>query len=137
MGIKTITMIKFKNIFWNIWYYIRLSWYFIEIIFTKIQLFFGYRKDKSYIPVGHYCYEWDEERNKKEPTNGYWILSCKYYRSMKGHYAGCTYVGFIGFDSCLGDQCKVCGENYDDRDPIIIERENKIEKLLNRYEIKK
>ena len=35
---------------------------------------------------------------------------------MKGHNAGCIYVGFIGFDSCLGDQCKICGVNigYDE-----------------------
>ena len=47
--------------------------------------------------------------NQKEPINGYWIKPCKYYRSMKGHSAACTYVGFIGFNPCLGDQCKICG----------------------------
>jgi len=59
-----------------------------------------------------YCYEYDEERNKKEPTEGYWIKPCKYYRSMKKQcYAGCTYLAIIGFDVCLGDQCKLCDEN--------------------------
>ena len=82
-----------------------------------------------------YCYVFDEEREKREPhTNvGYWIKPCKYYRSMKRYKAGCTYVGYIGWDDCLGDQCKICGENYgDDRDPIIIQRESKIGKILKR-----
>lgn len=64
-----------------------------------------------------YCYSIDVERNKKEPCSdgGYYIKHCKYYRSMKKEcYGGCTYVGYIGFDFCLGDQCKICVENDGD-----------------------
>ena len=44
-------------------------------------------------------------------TFGYHIKPCKYYRYIdkKGNRA-CTYTGFIGFDACLYDQCKICGE---------------------------
>jgi hypothetical protein len=38
---------------------------------------------------------------------------------MKGQmYGGCTYLGFIGWDPLLGDQCKMCSENLhlDDED---------------------
>lgn len=93
-------------------YYLKVAWYFIEVLFTKTQRLFGYKKDTSVIPEGYYCYVFDNERNKKEPIRGYWIKPCKYYRSMKGHSAACTYVGFIGFDPCLGDQCKMCDKNY-------------------------
>lgn len=127
---------KIEDILWDIWYYIRLPWYFIEVKYTRIERYFGKRKDKSVIPEGMYCYTWDEEREIRQPHNngGFWIKSCKYYRSMKGQCdAGCTYVGFMGFDPCLGDQCKICGQNYgDDRDPLIIEREEKIEKITKR-----
>ena len=92
--------------------------YRIEVIFTNIQMFFGFRKSIEPIPDNTpYCYIWDEERNKKEPTNGYWIKPCKYYRGMKGHNAACTYLGIIGFDPLLGDQCKVCGiKDWDGND---------------------
>lgn len=59
-----------------------------------------------------YCYEYDEERNTKEPINdgGYWVKTCKYYRSTpKTKGVACTYVGYMGFDPCLYDQCKICG----------------------------
>lgn len=128
-------MKRIKDIWWEIWYYPRLSWYYIEVLFTKVQRYFGIRKDTSVIPEGMYCYTWDNERELREPhTNGgYWIKPCKYYRSMKGMNAACTYIGFIGFDFCLGDQCKMCGENYgDERDPLIIEREMKIEKITKK-----
>lgn len=129
-------MKKYKDIRWNIYYHlIRLPRYYVEVYFTKFQRFFGIRKDTSVIPEGMYCYEWDEEKEKRAPhPNGFWIKPCKYYRSMKRQLDGCcTYVGFIGFDPCLGDQCKICGQNYgDERDPLIIEREKKIEKIISK-----
>ena len=95
-------------------YRLRIIWNYIEVGFTHLCLFFNIKKDKTVIPKGHYCYIWDDERNKKEPHSGYWVIPCRYYRSMKGQCeAGCTYVGFIGFDVGLGDQCKICGENMD------------------------
>lgn len=96
-------------------YKIKIWWYHIEVLFTKIQRLFNIRKDSSVIPVGYYCYVNDEEKNKAEPIDGIWIKPCKYYRKMRRQLdAGCTYVGLIGFDACLGDQCKICGENEDD-----------------------
>ena len=92
-------------------YRLKVLWYYIEIGWAKLLLLFGIRKSTAPIPKGTpYCYVWDEEKNKSEPIDGYWIKPCKYYRGMKGQCdAGCTYVGFIGFDVCLGDQCKICG----------------------------
>ena len=86
-------------------------------MWTKSMRMFGIRKDSSVIPIGHYCYTIDEKKNISQPIDGYWIKTCKYYRSMKRQCdAGCTYVGFIGFDPCLGDQCKICGQNYNDQE---------------------
>lgn len=102
-------------------YNLKIWWSYVEILFTKIQRLFNVRKDSSVIPPGPYCYVIDEEKNDLEPIDGIWVKVCKYYRSMRRQcYAGCTYVGFIGFDLCLGDQCKMCGKNegkyWDDED---------------------
>lgn len=88
------------------------KWYYIEIFFWKTIVALGGTRDTDGIPDNTiYCYKWDEERNKNEPTNGYWIKPCKHYRSFNGQIkAGCTYVGFVGDDPLLGDQCKICGE---------------------------
>lgn len=94
--------------------WIKLLWYYIETRFTKVLNFFGVKKDISLIPDGLYCYTFDYEKNKNEPCKdgGYWIKTCKYYRSTsetKG--IACTYEGYYGFDLCLYDQCKICGVN--------------------------
>ena len=84
---------------------------YVEVAYARILCLLRINKSTSPIPEGLYCYVWDEEKNKKEPINGYWTKPCKYYRSLKRQcFAGCTYVGFIGWDVCLGDQCKICGE---------------------------
>lgn len=94
-------------------YKIKLLRYYVEIVYTKLLRLFNVRRSTAPIPKGTpYCYVRDDERNKKEPIDGYWIKPCKYYRNMKGYNAACTYVGFIGFDPCLGDQCKICGVDY-------------------------
>jgi len=96
-------------------YRIKVVWYYIEIVYAKTLHWFGICRDASVIPKGEYCYVPDEERNAKEKPKGggYYIKPCKYYRHMRGELsAGCTYVGFIGVDLCLGDQCKICGENH-------------------------
>lgn len=68
--------------------------------------------DSSVIPVGHYCYVVDHERNKIEPMDGQWIKPCPYFKRFKNGNTACTYAGFIGFDAAHYDQCKICGENY-------------------------
>ena len=96
-----------------------LLWYYAETRYVKLLRIFSVRRSASVIPKGQYCYVWDEERNTKEPTNGYWIKTCKYYRSTpKTGGVACTYTGYYGFDPCLYDQCKICGKNYeiDERD---------------------
>ena len=109
-----------KKIFDYIWYGneefsgLQYLWFGIEIGFSNIQQFFGYDKDTSKIAEGVYCNTHDIERNKKEPsTNGsIWIKTCPYYRWTKRTKGiACTYVGFMGFDFGLYDQCKICGEN--------------------------
>ncbi len=91
-------------------YKIKVLWYYIEIGFAKLLRLFNIKRSTKPIPKETaYCYIIDEEKNKKEPIDGYWIKPCKYYRAMEEQsYGGCTYVGFIGFDPLLGDQCKIC-----------------------------
>ena len=89
---------------------LRLLWYWIETRYAKLLRLFGVVRSADCIPDGMYCYEYDEERNAKEPTDGYWIKTCKYYRSTpKTKGVACTYAGYMGFDPCLYDQCKICG----------------------------
>lgn len=94
---------------------IKIVWYKIEIFYSKIIKYIGIRRSTEPIPKDTlYCYEYDEERNKTEPTNGYWIKPCKYYRRLNGENRGCTYLGYKGFDPLLWDQCKICGVNEDE-----------------------
>ncbi len=98
-----------------------LVWYYVEVLFSRILNFLNIKRSEDCIPKGMYCYEYDKERNEKEPCNdgGYWIKTCKYYRSTPetGGIA-CTYVGFFGFEPSLYDQCKICSvkNNFKDED---------------------
>ncbi len=98
---------------------LRLLWYWLETRYAKLLRLFGVVRSTDCIPEGMYCYEYDEERNAKNPTDGYWIKTCKYYRSTpKTKGVACTYVGYIGFDPCLYDQCKICGvkDSFENKD---------------------
>lgn len=93
---------------------LKIIWFYIEIGYSKLLNIFNVKRNTSLIPKGMYCYTFDGTSGTDD--SGYtWFgtNSCKYYRSMKGMKAGCTYIGFIGWDPCLGDQCKICGENKD------------------------
>lgn len=92
---------------------LRLIWYYTETRYAKLLRMLGVKRNASVIPGGLYCYVPDDERNKKEPLeNGYWVKRCKYYRGTpKTGGIACTYIGYYGFDPCLYDQCKICGEN--------------------------
>lgn len=80
-----------------------------EVVYSKLLRLFKIKRDESVIPEGSYCYVWDEEKNKAQPIDGYWIKSCKYYRNISENNRACLYTGFVGFDFCLYDQCKICG----------------------------
>ena len=79
----------------------------------KLLGLFGVVRSTSPIPKNTmYCYEVDEERNEKEPFNGYWIRTCPYYcKDYKTGYTLCKLDGYFGFDFGMYDQCKVCGIN--------------------------
>lgn len=85
--------------------------YHIEIYWWKFWLYLGVKRNKKIIPKGMYCYEYDgTEGVSNDGLHWYGINRCKYYRDMKRINA-CTYLGYIGFDYCLYDQCKICDEN--------------------------
>ena len=86
-------------------------WYFIEALFNRIRILFGYKFDKKCIPKGRYCYEL-ENNGKDHPLVCCYIKKvCRYYRSNKHGGIACMYLGFYGFDLCLYDQCKICDVN--------------------------
>lgn len=92
---------------------LRLLWYWLETRYVKLLRLLSVVRSTDCIPNGMYCYEYDEERNAKEPCEdgGYWVKTCKYYRNTpKTKGVACTYVGYMGFDPCLYDKCKICGE---------------------------
>lgn len=100
---------------------IRTIWIYVEVFWAKILLLFGKRKDTSVIPEGQYCYIFDGRTGILEDGRS-WLgtKSCPYYRSMKGElHSACTFVGFVGFDLCLGDSCKICGKNLGKESDII------------------
>ena len=88
--------------------------YKLEMLFTKLQRLFGYKKDTSVIPKGYYCYQDDDdmltnENGEPKAVGGYY---CKYYRhSLRPTHAGCTYLGFLGEHDLLSDSVKICGIN--------------------------
>jgi len=93
---------------------ILLVWYYVEVKYSQLLRLFGVRRSTLHIPEGMYCYDYDEERNAtKDPDDvGYYVKTCKYYRSTyKTKGVACTYIGYYGFDPCLYDQCKMCSEN--------------------------
>lgn len=114
---------EMKNKLEYIWLY---TIYGIEVLYTKILYLFKIQKSIDPIPKGHYCYIPDEEKNNNladdEKFDGFYIKTCKYYRSLpKGLHSGCVFIGYIGFEPLLGDQCKICGikdeyEEYIDED---------------------
>ena len=58
-------------------YKIKIIGYFFEVIFARLRNFLHLYKDSSVIPIGHYCYVDDEEKNKTRLANeGYWIKPC-------------------------------------------------------------
>lgn len=91
--------------------YIKFAWYWLEIVFYKTMRIFGKRQREDVIPIGLYCYDIDQEKNKRVPLEvGFWIKMCPYYRGRQNVYPNaCTYTGFVGFDVGLYDQCKICG----------------------------
>lgn len=88
----------------------------IKAIFAYIAVRLGYKFNKSKIPKGtHYCYLPDTYKNNKECNIlHYYIIPCPYYVWLGKYRRSCLYLGYIGDDFCFNDQCKICGENYED-----------------------
>lgn len=85
----------------------------ISMLFWWVLIRLGLNRSTKPIPKGNYCYTPDYEMNKKQ--NGafdYYIIPCKYYKSLSKRYNGCAYKGRITDDLTFDDQCKICGENY-------------------------
>lgn len=86
---------------------LRTIWCYIEVLYAKSLVLIGIKKTTSVIPNGPYCYTW---LDRPDGSLGGKVKVCKYFRHA-GEDSACTYVGFIGWDSCLSDQCKICGVN--------------------------
>ena len=44
----------------------------------------------------------------------YYVIPCKYYKTLGKRWNGCKYLGIITDDFVFDDQCKMCGQNYGD-----------------------
>jgi hypothetical protein len=85
---------------------------FLEIFWTRIQLFFGKKLDESVIPEGFYCYKYNGKDGFNEdelPYHG--IDACPYFRKFKNGNTACLFIGYYGFDFAHYDQCKICDVN--------------------------
>ena len=87
----------------------------ISMLFWWVLIKLGVKRCTKPIPEGHYCYYPDHEMNEKQDgTFNYYVIPCKYYKTMSKRYNGCAYIGVITDDCVFDDQCKICGENYGD-----------------------
>lgn len=89
---------------------IRIVWCYVEVLYGKLLSLLRIKRDVTVIPHGPYCYSADMANMK----DGWFATKpCKYYRYVNKEKSACTYVGYVGWDPCLSDQCKICGENND------------------------
>lgn len=86
---------------------------FIELLFAKILILFGYKFDKRKIPDGLYCYSISAEKNKNKPKNDLTLYTddCPYRKHIYKYWFGCNFLGIITDDICFEDACKICSEN--------------------------
>jgi hypothetical protein len=96
--------------------YLYWSKNFASMLYSKLLLLFGVRHSTSVIPEGPYCYTPDYEKNKIAESFTYYVIPCKYYKTLGKKWNGCKYLGIITDDFVFNDQCKMCGENYGDDD---------------------
>ena len=87
----------------------------LQCIFFVIVIKLGFKRKSKNIPNGPYCYLPDIEKNKSKSKDdrSYYITTCPYYKWISKQLRGCTFVGYLGFDSIFPDQCKICCENCD------------------------
>lgn len=82
---------------------------YLDIIISKILIYFGYKYDEKVIPEGMYCYKPDIDKNlARKNLRVYYTIPCKYYKNL-GKYNGCEYLGIITDDDVFADRCKICG----------------------------
>lgn len=85
----------------------------ISVLYSKLLLLLGHKYSATVIPHGAYCYTPDIEKNKTREFSVYYIIPCKYYKTIGERWNGCKYLGLITDDFIFADQCKLCGENND------------------------
>lgn len=80
---------------------LKLIWTTIEILYTKALGALYLVKDPRPIPHNTpYCYTIDNDGQ---------LNVCKYYRKVNKDKSACTFEGYMGYDVCLHDMCKICG----------------------------
>jgi hypothetical protein len=72
----------------------------IKIPFIKLRNLLGIYPSTKNIPVGYYCYSWNEKTGK--------CKYCPFYKSINKNVTACTFTGYIGDDYLLSDSCKIC-----------------------------
>lgn len=83
---------------------------FISILYSKLLILVCIRHSTSVIPEGQYCYTPDYEKNKNAESFTYYVIPCKYYKTLGKRWNGCKYLGIITDDFVFDDQCKICNE---------------------------
>lgn len=95
--------------------YLYWSKNFVNVLWWKLLFLFGVKRSVLPIPKGLYCYVPDIEKNnacsETEPF-AYYIIPCKYYKTLGRRFNGCSYLGIITDDCVFNDKCKKCGENF-------------------------
>ena len=85
-----------------------------KIISSKIRVLTGFKYDKSIIPEGLFCYEYDVKKNKvliDEWDNGFYVKDCPYHVKVSNNYDCCLYEGKISKDKEFKNKNKICNIN--------------------------
>ena len=85
-----------------------------SVILSKIRLLIGLKYDKSVIPEGLFCYEYDSKKNEvliDEWDNGFYVKVCPYHIKISNNCYCCLYEGKICKDKEFIEKNKICSIN--------------------------
>lgn len=86
-----------------------------KLIISKFLLLVGFRYDKSAIPEGIYCYEYDAKKTEAlvdEWDNGFYIKPCPYHLKVSDSCYCCLYEGKLNKDDkFIKEKNKICNIN--------------------------
>lgn len=85
-----------------------------KVVLSKIRLLIGIKYDKTVIPNGEYCYEYNSKKTADltdEWDNVFYAKLCPYHIQISDKYSCCLYKSKISSDKNFKDKNKICNIN--------------------------